>query len=75
MSQTIRHWFNRNRSQKEEEHLDMSDISSLVIELIARLEQIIAMSWPGNVWESVWRNNIDDVERFLNSTHMGHYWV
>lgn len=65
VSQTIRHWFNRNRSQKEEEHLDMSDIS----------KQIIAMSWPGNVWESVWRNNIDDVERFLNSTHMGHYWV
>jgi len=33
------------------------------------------MSWPGNAWESVWRNSIDDVERFLNATHMGHYWV
>ena len=33
------------------------------------------MSWPGNSWESVWRNNMDDVERYLNRTHMGHYWV
>ena len=23
------------------------------------------MSWPGSIWESVWRNNIKDVEEFL----------
>lgn len=33
------------------------------------------MSWPGNSLESVWRNNMDDVERYLNRRHMGHYWV
>ena len=33
------------------------------------------MSWPGNSLESVWRNNMDDVERYLNTNHMGHYWV
>lgn len=33
------------------------------------------MSWPGNNIESVWRNDIDDVERYLNNHHMGHYWV
>lgn len=33
------------------------------------------MSWPGSIWESVWRNNIKDVEEFLNKRHMGHYWV
>lgn len=33
------------------------------------------MSWPGSNWESVWRNNINDVEEFLNKRHMGHYWV
>ena len=27
VSQAIRHWFNRNRSQKEEAHLDISDIT------------------------------------------------
>ena len=33
------------------------------------------MSWPGSLWESVWRNSITDVEDFLNRKHMGHYWV
>lgn len=28
VSKTVRRWFNRNRSQKEEENLDMSDITS-----------------------------------------------
>lgn len=39
------------------------------------VERIVAMSWPGNNIESVWRNNIDDVEKYLNTKHMGHYWV
>ena len=28
VSKTTRRWFNRNRSQKEEENLDLSDITS-----------------------------------------------
>ncbi|CBK21042.2 uncharacterized protein [Blastocystis hominis] len=33
------------------------------------------MSWPGTLWESVWRNSLDDVENYLNLKHHGHYWV
>lgn len=39
------------------------------------LERIFAMSWPGTLWESVWRNNMDDVEAYLNNNYRGHYWV
>lgn len=33
VSKTIRKWFNRHRSQKEEENLDLSDITSIINEM------------------------------------------
>lgn len=36
---------------------------------------IIAMSWPGSLIDTMWRNNISDVESFLNHRYGGNYWV
>ncbi len=33
------------------------------------------MSWPGSSLDSMWRNNIRDVERYLNKQYGGNYWV
>lgn len=33
------------------------------------------MSWPGSFFDSMWRNNIHDVESFLNRNYKGSYWV
>lgn len=33
------------------------------------------MSWPGSLIDSMWRNNINDVETYLNHRFGGNYWV
>lgn len=57
--------FNRSRNQLGDTSLDMSFIT----------RNIIAMSWPGSTFDSMWRNNINDVESYLNSHFGGNYWV
>ena len=45
--------------------LDMSYITT----------KLIAMSYPGSGFASVYRNHIDDVARFLNLRHPDHYTI
>lgn len=71
----IRKIFNRSRARQKEKNLDITYISCSHTSVGSFIARIIAMSWPGSNWESVWRNNINDVEEFLNKRHMGHYWV
>lgn len=74
-SQDIRRIFNRSRSRQKEKNLDITYISCDSSSLNSFIARVLAMSWPGSAWESVWRNSIIDVEEFLNKRHMGHYWV
>lgn len=65
LSKTFRKWFNRNRNQLGDTSLDLTFIK----------DRIIAMSWPGSLIDSMWRNNINDVETYLNHRFGGNYWV
>lgn len=39
------------------------------------LARILAMSWPGTSLSTMWRNNMTEVEDYLNSNYQGHYKV
>ena len=74
-SNDIRRIFNRSRARDKDSNLDITYISCKFRMNRWWVARIIAMSWPGSKWESVWRNNISDVEHYLNEKHGGHYWV
>lgn len=55
--------------------MDLTFITSTRPFLASIVDNIIAMSWPGSFFDSMWRNNIHDVEGFLNRNYKGNYWV
>lgn len=55
--------------------MDLTFITSTLPFLASIVDNIIAMSWPGSFFDSMWRNNIHDVEGFLNRNYKGNYWV
>lgn len=57
----------KKRYVTEEFNLDLSYIDDE--------ERIIAMGYPADRIEGVFRNHIDDVFKFLESKHKEHYWV
>ena len=55
--------------------MDLTLITGLLSCGVSLAGHIIAMSWPGSSLDSMWRNNILDVERYLNKQYGGNYWV
>eukprot|EP00744_Colponema_vietnamica_P012194 GILI01017122.1.p1 GENE.GILI01017122.1~~GILI01017122.1.p1 ORF type:complete len:604 (-),score=116.88 GILI01017122.1:462-2084(-) len=55
----------RRRYQKNGFDLDLTYVET----------NIIAMSWPSESMESIYRNHIDNVSRFMDVTHPESYWI
>ena len=75
LSEHFRNRLNRNRNRLEGSSMDLTLITGLSRCGIPIIGHIIAMSWPGSSLDSMWRNNILDVERYLNKQYGGNYWV
>ena len=75
LSEHFRNRLNRNRNRLEGSSMDLTLITGLLSCGVSLTGHIIAMSWPGSSWDSMWRNNILDVERYLNRQYGGNYWV
>lgn len=56
---------NKKRIKEDGFDLDMSYIT----------ERIIAMGYPSSGFESIYRNDWEDVKKFLDMHHSGHFWV
>lgn len=75
LSEHFRNRLNRNRNRLEGSSMDLTLITGLFPCGVSWVGHIIAMSWPGSSLDSMWRNNILDVERYLNRQYGGNYWV
>ncbi|ORY94764.1 protein-tyrosine phosphatase-like protein [Syncephalastrum racemosum] len=67
MLNQLRAWVSENRLRYNEGgyNLDLSYIT----------DRIIAMSFPAEGFEGMYRNSLKEVKRFLNERHSGHYKV
>ncbi|OAD66259.1 hypothetical protein PHYBLDRAFT_152585 [Phycomyces blakesleeanus NRRL 1555(-)] len=69
MINKLRTWVSENRSRL------IDDSSSTNLDLSYITLRIIAMGFPSEGFESLFRNALCDVKRFLDSRHSGHYKV
>ena len=55
----------KNRHKEGKFNLDLSYIS----------DRVIAMGFPAENFESIYRNSLDDVREYLDEKHKDHYWI
>ncbi len=69
MAHTIREIVSKKklRIREGKYNLDLSYISND--------RRIIAMGFPAENFESIYRNSLDDVREYLDEKHKDHYWI
>ena len=63
----IRHRVSKNKKRFQEEGYDL--------DLVYVNEKIIAMGYPSESMESIYRNSLDEVKRFLEDRHFDKYKI
>jgi len=67
MGNAVKHLVSKNKRRYKDDGFDL-DLSYVT-------EKIIAMGYPSESMESMFRNSLDDVKRFLEERHEDHYKV